>query len=450
MSVLSVVAQIASHAGQFTKASPMSVGRINHTATLLQNGKVLVTGGQSGSEDIGNGYSMPIILDSAELYDPVSDSWTQTGSLNVACEAHLAILLTNGTVLVAGGQNFIITNNGYAVFPTAQHLDSAEIYDPDTGTWTPTTDPPGTGLLGKPTLLADGRVFIAESKYGSLTDGVGIIYDPAAGSWATTSPGPYVGVSPSFTLANGLVLAGGGTYDPITDTWSPVNGGGIGFGEAPVLLTNGMVLEEGDEGFPENTSEIYDPGSNVWKDGPLLNIGRYNQATVALANGKALTTGGNFGSPLGSAELFDPDTRTWQMTGSMTEPRFLHSATLLADGKVLIVGGEKLGSINNLADAEIYDDSLPTPLPAPIFLTHAGFTPSGYFQFEFTNTPGVSFTVYSTPDFSRPFATPYTGYLQGSPWWQDHGEPVQISPGHYQFTDSQPSPFFQVYRVTSP
>src|SRR2546430_3012421 len=63
--------------------------------SFIPNGKVLVAGGFNGSS----------VLTSAELYDPVTGSWSATGTLNSECDAHTATLLSNGTVLVAGGQD---------------------------------------------------------------------------------------------------------------------------------------------------------------------------------------------------------------------------------------------------------------------------------------------------------------------------------------------------------
>src|SRR6185503_13701271 len=72
--------------GFWTPVSPMTVPRGLHTATLLQNGKVLVVDQRS-----------------AELYDPVADTWTPTGFPNSSHNVHTAILLQNGKVLVCGG-----------------------------------------------------------------------------------------------------------------------------------------------------------------------------------------------------------------------------------------------------------------------------------------------------------------------------------------------------------
>ncbi|CAF4197210.1 unnamed protein product, partial [Adineta steineri] len=71
----------------------MNVARADHTASVLQNGKVLATGGYSGS----------VYPKSTELYDPTTGNWTTTGSMNDARADHTASVLQNGKVLVTGG-----------------------------------------------------------------------------------------------------------------------------------------------------------------------------------------------------------------------------------------------------------------------------------------------------------------------------------------------------------
>ena len=88
-----------------------------HSATLLQNGMVLVAGGFSNSGPLSR----------ADLYDPASGTWSPTGALPVAVFLHAATLLPNGAVLATGG------TVGADAFSTA-----AEIYDPRNGTWTAT------------------------------------------------------------------------------------------------------------------------------------------------------------------------------------------------------------------------------------------------------------------------------------------------------------------------
>jgi len=117
----------------------LNTARYSHTATLLQNGVVLVAGG-GGTSDF---------LASAELYDPTSRVWTATGSLNAARAEHTATLLQNGMILVAGGSG------------TSDLLASAELYDPASGTWTATGSLNTARARHTATLLQNGMVLVA-------------------------------------------------------------------------------------------------------------------------------------------------------------------------------------------------------------------------------------------------------------------------------------------------
>jgi len=89
----------------------MAEARGGHTATLLPDGRVLVAGGSPDSVLAGGG---PLLtLASAELYDPIRRSWTAAASMDESRFGFAAVLLEDGTVLVAGG------------WPA-----SAELYDP--------------------------------------------------------------------------------------------------------------------------------------------------------------------------------------------------------------------------------------------------------------------------------------------------------------------------------
>ena len=103
--------------GTFTVTGNLNAARVGPTATPLNNGTVLVTGGVefSGETDVPQS--------SAEVYDPVAATFATTGSLNSARATQSATLLTNGTVLVTGG------------FDASGSLASAEFYEP--GTLTP-------------------------------------------------------------------------------------------------------------------------------------------------------------------------------------------------------------------------------------------------------------------------------------------------------------------------
>ena len=79
--------------GLFTATGSMTFARSAHTATLLNNGMVLITGGYDGA----------VPMASAELYNPVTGLFTTIGPMHVARSAHTATLLNNGKVLIAGG-----------------------------------------------------------------------------------------------------------------------------------------------------------------------------------------------------------------------------------------------------------------------------------------------------------------------------------------------------------
>ena len=128
--------------GTWTATGSLTTAQYYHTATLLPNGEVLVAGGQDTS---------------AELYDPASGTWTATGSLNTARGQHTATLLPDGKVLVAGGT---LNSNGN------NSLASAELYDPVSGTWTATGSLTTARFVHTATLLPNGKVLVAAG-YGT-------------------------------------------------------------------------------------------------------------------------------------------------------------------------------------------------------------------------------------------------------------------------------------------
>ncbi|MGA3214038.1 MAG: kelch repeat-containing protein, partial [Terriglobales bacterium] len=158
-----------------------------HSATLLNNGMVLVAGGWNYSGGT---------LASAELYNPSTGTFAPTGSLNTARQQHTATLLDNGMVLIAGG---------LSPYSSSGTLASAELYNPATGTFTPTGSLNIERWGHTATLLSNGMVLITGT-WGS--GGTAELYNPATGTFSYTKGS--MNVAPVDQMAtllnNGMVL----------------------------------------------------------------------------------------------------------------------------------------------------------------------------------------------------------------------------------------------------
>ena len=166
------------------EAAPMSEKRINHTVTLLLDGRVLVTGG--GKDD-------PPFSKTAETYDPGTDTWTTVAPMTVSRSFHTATLLEDGRVLVVGGRGKRLL---------------AELYDPITDVWSSAGETEMARAEHNAVLLLDGRVLVTGG-LGNLAESE--IYDPVANEWSTGSPlkiGRYR--SSSMLLSDGRVVTFGG------------------------------------------------------------------------------------------------------------------------------------------------------------------------------------------------------------------------------------------------
>jgi hypothetical protein len=307
----------------FTATGSLETARASHTATLLSNGKVLIAGGYT----LNGGATT-----SAELYDPAQGAFTTTGSMSTARFGHVATALgpTNGKVLITGGTNFGTT------------LASAELYDPATGTFTPTGNMQKARTGHSATLLADGKVLIAGG-YGpncaGCPDNTAELYDPATGVFTQTGdmPGP-IALHSAVLLTSGLVLIAGGDFCGVTGA-----GGG-----------SECAAEDG-----TNQALLYDSTTGSFKLTGAMAFARISHSATLLFSGKVLIAGGTGAdTPTGltfSVELYDPATGLFSRTGSMASARTLHTATLLGNGTVLVVGGdETLFDDSPLTSAEIY------------------------------------------------------------------------------------------------
>jgi hypothetical protein len=261
--------------GAFSSTSPMAAVRTKFTATLLPNGRVLIAGGASG------GFNGPS-TNSAELYDPVTRAFTPTGSLIWARQEHTATLLPSGKVLIAGGSLANATGGGVWVW-------DAELYDPVTGTFS-ATGAVHTWWPQGATLLPDGRVLLVGGNGGSGAETYDPATGQftVAGSLLV---GNRVG-SAMTLLPNGLVLVAGGQsntsaelYDPSTRSFRATGSmAQARSGASATVLPNGLVLVT-DTG---PGAEIYNPATGQFTHSSDTTYGR--ASSTLLPNGFVLVT----------------------------------------------------------------------------------------------------------------------------------------------------------------
>ena len=190
--------------GIFKATGPLAVGRSGQTATLLQNGRLLIAGGSDG--DGGAATS------TVEIYDPSLGFFSSTGSMALARTGHAATLMNDGRVLITGGDG-----GDFNGADSAPAMAAAEIYDPSSGTFTP-TGPMGTARYDHTaTLLGSGEVLVAGGQNESGLLAAAEVFEPSTGTfrefWSINPFGLMNGARASHTatlLQDGRVLLAGG------------------------------------------------------------------------------------------------------------------------------------------------------------------------------------------------------------------------------------------------
>jgi hypothetical protein len=369
--IFAVPAAMAQSAGTLTFTGDLTTPREYHSATLLNNGKVLITGGSAGNT----------AFTSAELYDPASGTFSLTGAMTAVQTGHTATLLPNGKVLIAGGE--AVLNSGGAAVATA------ELYDPDTGVFTATGDMTTARAGHTATLLNNGKVLIAGGSMGKGLTSSAELYDPDTGTFTATGPMTAPGSETATLLANGKVLITrsitpgdhSDLYDPASGTFTRTGEMIVSYpdnGAAATLLPNGKVLIAGGEtdyGFSTD-SQLYDPDTATFTAANQMPDGLGWERTTLLGDGTLFIGGGGWihATPQlsvcckGSIQVYDPGSGTFTIAGD-TPPVGGQTATLLPDGTVLLSGGFQ-GQQSATAMAQIYHPS--APIAAPVLFSLPG------------------------------------------------------------------------------
>jgi N-acetylneuraminic acid mutarotase len=386
-------------ANTWSAAAALPVARTDHTATLLDNGRVLIVGGRSNA-------ASEAALNTAVLYDPTSNTWSNAGNLADARSQHTATRLRSGKILVVGGKN------------NATVLASAELYDPATNAWTNAGSLAAARRFHTATAATAGindDVFvIGGSDTGSAGVAFGLSsierYSISSNSWFTLTQqlsDPRYSHT-ATALPNGDILVAGGltarlsglslvsaSHDRIERfdfvTFAVSNAGQLrdvrGRHSATLLPSGKLMLIGGvNDGISTTylqSIETFDPAAGSSTLEPAMATARVNHTATLIPTGAVIAVGGRIGSsPVTASNTLvrSADEGSAAAATNFCGVRFHAATTLLADGRVLISGGAIPGT--TLAIASVYDPNAQTcttvaPMPFARRLHTLTLLPSG-------------------------------------------------------------------------
>ncbi len=313
--------------GHVLQTGAPKVARVGHTATRLQDGRVLLVGGATAPPGTCPSCFAPVTA-SAEIYDPANFKWISTGNLKTARAGHTATRLADGKVLITGGKN----GNG-------NYLTSAELYDPASGTFTDA----GNMEVGRSQHYAD--LIRASGNAARVVIYGGVVVEPDKSRGAEVWDESTL----TFTPADSLPIGRFGAPSPVpidrdANTLETVGGnadGAISPNELLVMLDNPPA-------FAAGTAK--------------LNQARVYHTLTALQNRELLVTGGA-SDPDGQDILQDGELGNasgWtKLSSQMIAKRAFHTATLLPDGRVFLAGGRSAPNLPN-GTTEFFDPAMQT------------------------------------------------------------------------------------------
>jgi len=299
-----------------TPGPTMGTARTLHVAVTLNDNRVLIIGGNDATG---------AILSTCEIYDPVSNTFSPAASMATPRMLHAACKLADGRVMVAGGASALDLTT-----LTVTALNTAEIYNPATNTWTGTANIGGNRIGPALTLLSNNQVMVSGGVQVTYFLGLPINavstnavqrWNPLTGTWGAGAPMPKERAMHHYnqvTLADGRVLMTGGVdVDSIAAVQNAV---------------------------PVNNADIYNPTTNTWASANLAAARAFHSAT-RLADGRVVVCGGAQGTlsapvSIDGVEVFSPGTNTWAAAPVLTGPRAGHAAALTPDNLLLLFGGQ--------------------------------------------------------------------------------------------------------------
>ena len=283
----------------------------------LEDGRVMLAGGTSGNLLAADAGDGPTSV--PQVFDPETGAWTNTADppwLPATCAGQFAVRIADGRVLVGGGRK--VGGPGDADACAGAHL-----YDPDDGgdggSWSSVASPPAVVESAGAVLLADGRVFVTGGAGADGATPLAMAWDPGEDAWATLAAPPAGAFAPlAILLPDDRVFVSGGYV--VADAAGP--------GYADVSATH-----------------LYDPALNAWTS--TSEVGTRGAAATVLANGRLVLAGGMHQSWDGTQETslvatvrqLDPATGSWTTLASLPTARGAFSLAALSDGILIAAGG---------------------------------------------------------------------------------------------------------------
>ncbi|WP_128895916.1 Kelch repeat-containing protein [Longirhabdus pacifica] len=301
-------------------------------------------------------------------------TWETGTPMTTARYGH-GVAEVNGKIYVIGGYSSDIG-----------HLNTVEMYNPETNTWT-TKSPMPTSRLIFGTAVVNGKIYAIGGQDKNLNRlDVVEMYDPDTDSWTTKSPMPTKRHSPGVEEINGNIYVIGGysqnsknlttveMYDPYTDDWETMNSMPTERRLLDVAVSQSKIYAFGgfsDSGYL-NIIEEYSPDTDSWTTKSPMPTKRSMTTSVVLKNKIYVIGGHNYDElnedmRLDTVEVYDPNSNSWETKEKMITGRS-HAGSVILNNKIYVLGG--LSNTTELNTVEIYTPE--SEVDAPLNLTATG------------------------------------------------------------------------------
>ncbi len=328
---------------------------------VLQDNRVLIAGGTTTPDSTADA------LASGEMFDRATNTvGAAKGAMSMPRWHVATIPLMTGKVLVAGGACGADDTGCNA----ASDATKAEIFDPQTNTFTPTSNPLSVARnYPRAVMLADGRVIIASATQATVD-----LYDPVADSFTQVPTLAIHTFGFMVRLRDGRAMLGGGDggqtavelFDPQSNTFTATGALNVGrsmltahtLPDGRVIAIGGASTSAGAVTVPEDSVELYDPAAKAWSIAPYkLSTPRCWHASALVRDGTVVVMGGynvdkscSMTSASQNVDQIDPTSNSVSTFGTLPDPNTEWTAVTLLDGSVIGVGGGACGTSSALPD----------------------------------------------------------------------------------------------------